>query len=111
MHLGTRFQMKFVPRVYGYAKAGGVIGLGSLRFAADLEEEDPISSVKASGSSFGGVASLGVMYRSKPVMQRLQLQAYLEVGYAHQSEIEFSKDTGSVQLQGVHSSLGLGIRF
>ena len=82
-----------------------------MRFAADIADEDPLSELKGSASSFGGIASLGVMYRSKPLMRRLQLQAHLEVGYEHQTPLAFSENIGSIEIRGLHTSLGFGIRF
>ena len=111
LHLGTRFQTKVFSRIYGYVKSEALMGMGSMRFADDLEEEDPAVEVRSSTNSFGGVVSLGAMYRSKPVAQRFQFQAHLELGYAHQSKSSFDKDIGMSQVRGLHSSLGLGIRF
>ena len=111
IHLGTRFQAKISNRIYGYTQLEGLMGLSSLRFAGDIAEEDPLSETKGSASSIGGIASLGVMYRSKPLMQRLQLQAHLELGYEHQTSFAFTENIGSVQIRGIHSSLGVGIRF
>lgn len=111
INLGTRFQHQFIPRLQGYAKSEAALGLGGMRFAQDLEEEDPLSQGEGSALSVGGVVSLGLMYRSKPLRQRIQFQANVEVGYAILSELSFSNNIGAIQLDGLHSSFGVGVRF
>ena len=93
-----------------YGKLEGIVALTTLDISTALFEDDPVSQTETSSPSFGGSLALGAMgiIRIKENMPELVLS--FEVGYTLQSAASYEK-IGTLDLSGMYSSLGCGIRF
>jgi hypothetical protein len=108
--VGPRYRHSFNEWGSVYAKLEGIMALTTLDLSTSLSEEDPISQTKTMSPSFGGSLALGAMGSIVLQEKMPDLLMSFEFGYALQSSASYEK-IGSLDLSGLYSSLGVGLRF
>jgi hypothetical protein len=108
--VGPRYRHIFNDWGSVYGTLEGSLAMTTFDISTSLQEEDPVSKTNTSALSFGGSFAVGAMgsIRFKEDVPELILS--FEMGYSLQSQPSY-ENMGPLDLSGMYSSLGCGVRF
>ena len=106
---------------FPYASAQGLIQHGHLLITDDYDSERRLFEFSSQSLAVGGTGTLGVELRSRKIAKKYKLSLFGETGYSVIFSLKFSYDSGvdeaeklplgQLQLGGVYSRLGIGVKF
>ena len=96
-------------RPYAVSRLSGTLGV--LQLDDDPNDSDNVNQITRTGTSFGGMAALGVsIERPRTSAGPFAIHGELEGGYALATSLKFD-DLGELAMHGMHIRAGIGLRF
>ena len=96
-------------RPYLVSRLTGTLGI--LQLDDDPSDSSNINQISRTGSSFGGMAAVGIaVERPRSSAGPFALHGEIEGGYALSTSLKFD-DLGELAMHGIHLRAGVGLRF
>ncbi len=96
-------------RPYVVSRLSGTLGV--MQLDDDPNDSNNVNQITRTGTSFGGMAALGVsIERPRTSAGPFAVHGELEGGYALATSLKFD-DLGELAMHGVHIRAGIGLRF
>lgn len=108
--LGPKFILPVLSWAQPYATVQGVAMLGRDRLDDDIDDDENLNELRATGFTGGALAAGGVEIITRRVDRAVRPSVRLEVGYAWLAPLQLG-DLGQLQIHGLYTQWGVGAHF
>lgn len=108
--VGPKYGVEVFPWLYPYATVQGALLWGTTKLDDDVEDDENMNELRASGLAPGALGALGLEFRALRVDRPVRPAVFAEFGYGWMAPLQ-QGDLGELTFRGFYANWGLGARF